>query len=127
MAERPLYIPAAEGSTLVRTKSIDFQWFPGMAASQKQKSVDSLHGAALKQLGISRVLEVSSKSREELGVALSAFNLTFTTVKLKHTFTVECAFQGSKVFERGGPFTDLFGMTSREAKMDRPESAHRAA
>lgn len=118
MAERPLYIPVAEGSALVRTKYIDFQWFPGMAASQKQKSVDSLHGAALKQLGISKVLEVSSKSREELGVALSAFNLTFTTVKFKRTFTVECAFQGSKVFERGGPFTDIFGMTSREAKKD---------
>jgi hypothetical protein len=87
-----------------------------MAASQKQKSVDSLHGAALKQLGICNVLEVSSKSREELGIALSAFNLTFTTVKLKRTLTVECAFQGSKVFERGGPFTDIFEMTSREAK-----------
>lgn len=67
MAERPLYIPVAEGSALVRTKYIEFQWFPGMAASQKQRSVDSLHSAALKQLDISQVLEVSSKSREELG------------------------------------------------------------
>ncbi len=89
-----------------------------MAPSQKQKSVDSLHNAALKQLGISKALEVSSKSREELGVALSAFNLTFTTLKLKRTFTVECAFQSSKVFERGGPFTDILDKTSREAKMD---------
>ena len=31
---------------------------------------------------------------------------------------VECAFQGSKVFELGGPFIDLFGKTSREAKRD---------
>ena len=67
------------------------------------KSVDSLHAAALKLPGISRVLEVSSKSREELGVALSAFNLTFTTLKHNRTFSVECAYQGSKVFERGGP------------------------
>ena len=89
-----------------------------MAASQKQKSVDSLHAAALKLPGISRVLEVSSKSREELGVALSAFNLTFTTLKHNRTFSVECAYQGSKVFERGGPFVDMFGMTSREAKKD---------
>lgn len=118
MAERPLYIPVAEGSALVRTKRVDFQWFPGMAATQKQKSIDSLHDAAFKQLGISKVLEVSSKSREQLGVALSAFNLTFTTVKRKNKFTVECAFQGSKVFERGGPFTDIFERTSREAKKD---------
>lgn len=118
MAERPLFIPATEGLALVRTKHVEFQWFPGMAVSQKQKSVDSLHAAALKLQGISRVLEVSSKSREELGVALSAFNLTFTTIKHNRTFSVECAYQGSKVFERGGPFVDLFGMTSREAKKD---------
>jgi hypothetical protein len=118
MAERPLFIPAAEGAALVRTKPVEFQWFPGMAPSQKQKSVDSLHSAALKLSGIGKVLEVSSKSREELGVALSAFNLTFTTVKHNRTFSVECAFQASKVFERGGPFVDLLGKTSREAKKD---------
>lgn len=118
MAARPIFIPAAEGPALVRTKYVEFQWFPGMAASQKQKSVDSLHAVALKLPDISRVLEVSSKSREELGVALSAFNLCFTTVKHNRTFSVECAYQGSKVFERGGPFVDIFGMTSREAKKD---------
>jgi hypothetical protein len=31
---------------------------------------------------------------------------------------VECAFQGSKVFEHGGPYLDILGMTSREAKKD---------
>ena len=118
MAQRPLFIPAAEGPALVRTQYVEFQWFPGMAVSQKQKSVDSLHAAACKLPSISRVLEVSSKSREELGIALSAFNLTFTTVKHNRTFSVECAYQGSKVFEQGGPFVDIFGMTSREAKKD---------
>lgn len=118
MAERPLFIPTVEEPALVRTKYVAFQWFSGMAVSQKQKSVDSLHAAACKLPGISKVLEVSSKSRDELGVALSAFNLTFTTIKHNRTFSVECAFQGSKVFELGGPFVDLFGMTSREAKKD---------
>lgn len=118
MAERPLFIPVAEGPVLVRTKHVEFQWFPGMSVSQKQKSVDSLHASAVKLPGITKVLEVSSKSRDELGVALSAFNLTFTTVKHNRTFTVECAYQGSKVFERGGPYIDIFGMTSREAKKD---------
>lgn len=118
MAKRPIFIPATEGPALVKTNFVEFQWFPGMATSQKQKSVDSLHAAALKLPGISKVLEVSSKSRTELGVALSAFNLTFTTVKHNRTFSVECAFQGSKIFEHGGPFIDIFGMTSREAKKD---------
>jgi hypothetical protein len=118
MAIRPIFIPAAGGPALVKTRYVEFQWFPGMSVSQKQKSVDSLHANAQNIEGLDRVLEVSSKSREELGVSLSAFNLNFTTLKHKQTMTVECAFQGSKVFERGGPFVDIFDMTSREAKKD---------
>ncbi|MGL4871695.1 MAG: DarT1-associated NADAR antitoxin family protein [Aeromonas veronii] len=118
MAERPLFIPSMEGNTLVRTEHVTFKWFPGMSVSQKQKSIDSLHMAASSIRGGENILEVSSKSRNELGVALSAFNLTFTTLRHQRTFSVECAFQGSKVFEHGGPFTDIFEMTSREAKKD---------
>ena len=118
MAERPIFIPVAEGPALVQTKYIKFQWYPGMAITQKQKSVDSLHDTATKIPGIDQILEVSSKSREKLGIALSAFNLTFTTVKHSKTFSVECAFQGSKVFEHGGPYVDIFEMSSRDAKKD---------
>lgn len=118
MAARPLFIPAPNGPALVRTEYVDFHWFSGMAASQKQKSIDSLHAASQELPGITNVLEVSSKSRTDLGVALSAFNLTFTTLKQGRTFSVECAFQGSKVFEFGGPYVDLFSKTSREAKKD---------
>ena len=31
---------------------------------------------------------------------------------------LECAYQGSKVFQYGGPFTDLFTVAPREAKND---------
>lgn len=118
MAERPIFIPTTEGETLVRTKLVRFHWFPGMAVSQKQKSIDSLHEAACALPGISRILEVSTKSRDDLGFYLSAFNLVFTTVKYKLTMSVECAYQSSKVFENGGPYRDIMGMTSREAKKD---------
>lgn len=118
MAERPIFIPELDGPALVRTVRVAFKWSPGMAPSQKQKSIDSLHAAALRLPGIHRVLEVSSKSREALGVALSAFNLTWTTIKHNRTFSVESAFQGSKVFENGGPFVDLLNVSSREAKKD---------
>jgi hypothetical protein len=118
MAERPVFVPVMEGPVLVRTLHVDFQWFPGMSVSQKQKSVDSLHGAAQQFLGPQKILEVSSKSRDELGIALSAFNLTVETVKHRRKFCVECAYQGSKVFEHGGPFIDLFEKTAREAKRD---------
>lgn len=118
MAQRPLFIPSTGGSSLVQTKHVEFQWSPGMAVSQKQKSIDSLHAAACQIPEVQSVLEVSSKSRDPLGVALSAFNLTFTTLKYGRTFSVECAFQSSKIFEHGGPFTDMLAMTSREAKTD---------
>lgn len=118
MAQRPVYVPMLEGPVLVKTELVEFQWFPGLAVSQKKKSVASLHEGVREQLGIDKVLEVSSKSEEELGVNLSAFNLSFTTVKPEISMTVECAFQGSKIFEQGGPFTDIFHKTSMEAKKD---------
>lgn len=32
--------------------------------------------------------------------------------------SVECAYQGSKVFENGGPYHELYSVSSREAKTD---------
>jgi len=119
MAFRPVFIPTPGAETLARTTPVDFKWFPGMSVAQKQRSIDSLHAAAKEAMpDIGDILEVSSKSKEKLGVALSAFNLSFTTLKQNLTMSVECAFQGSKVFERGGPYKDLFAKTSREAKLD---------
>lgn len=118
MANRPIYIPNPTGQTLVTTRLIEFKWFPGMAVVQKQKSIESLHEAAKQLLGVSNILEISSKSKTPLGVDLSAFNLMITTLKYNKTFSVESAFQSSKVFERGGPFIDLLDKTSREAKKD---------
>lgn len=118
MAKRPVFIPVTEGPTLVSTVLVDFEWFPGMALSQAQKSVESLHAAARDAVGVESILEISSKSKLELGVKLSAFNLMIKTVKHEREFSVECAYQASKVFERGGPFTDLLSKTSLEAKRD---------
>jgi len=119
MAKRPVYVSTISGRKLVETKLIEFKWFPGMAVSQKQKSIDSLHSSALMQItNIDKILEISSKSKEDLGIALSAFNLTINTVKYNKSFSVEQAFQSSKVFENGGPYTDILDKTSREAKKD---------
>lgn len=119
MAKRPIYIPTSSGSILVETRLVEFKWFPGMAVSQKQKSIDSLHAAAKSEIPkLKDLLEVSSKSKCELGVALSAFNLNINTVKFNQTFSVEQAFQSSKVFENGGPYLDLLQKSSREAKRD---------
>ncbi|HHY6976929.1 TPA: DarT1-associated NADAR antitoxin family protein [Yersinia enterocolitica] len=117
MAIRPVFIPRFDGPDFSVTKDIDFQWFPGMSKSQKQKSIRSLHQSAQNE-GVSNLLEISSKSEMLLGVQLSAFNLMIETKKLKKKFTVETAFQASKVFEKGGPYVDLLGFDSRAAKKD---------
>lgn len=118
MATRPIFSPSITGKLLVATRHVDFEWFPGMAMSQSRKSIASLHQAARKQLGVSDILEISSKSPTELGVSLSAFNLMIRTVKYEREFSLECAYQASKVFERGGPFVDLLNVKSIEAKRD---------
>lgn len=116
MAVRPVFIP--ETSLVgVTEKMLDFKWHPGMSATQKKKSVIELHNVA-KENGLNNILEISSKSELDLGIKLSAFNLLITTKKHNNSFTVETAFQGSKVFKSGGPYRDLFGMDSRAAKKD---------
>lgn len=118
MANRPVFIPEYGDNFLVRRENIEFQYFSGFAPSQKQKSIDSLHSEINEQLGISNILEVSSKSRDQLGIDLSAFNLMLKDPSSGKEFSVECAFQSSKVFEYGGPYIDLLNRTSREAKKD---------
>lgn len=117
MAKRPIFVPLLGGKRYVLERYVDFQWHAGFAKSQKQKSIRALHEVALRDYGVKAPLEVSSKSEDKLGVALSSFNLKFTTQK-GLTLTVEAAFQGSKVFEFGGPFRDIFGKTPVEAKRD---------
>ena len=116
MTERIVYIPRTDGKVGVIEKSVSFQWFSGFAVSQKQKCIQSLHESA-KKVGIFPLLEISSKSMKKEGVELSAFNLSFKTSNGLH-LTVETAFQGSKVFELGGPYTDLYTKSSIEAKKD---------
>ncbi|MFV2948996.1 DarT1-associated NADAR antitoxin family protein [Pseudomonas japonica] len=118
MAERPVFTPALDSEYLVKTTFVTFNWFPGFSVSQKQRSIASLHENISEKLKIDSILEISSKSLTEEGVKASAFNLMIETKKYNRKFSVECAFQASKVFEHGGPFVDILDKTSREAKKD---------
>ncbi|NDY55735.1 hypothetical protein G3N56_03130 [Desulfovibrio sulfodismutans] len=116
MATRPIFIVNLKDEKII-THNIHFKWHPGYSIAQKQKSISDLHNNA-HQLGIENILEVSSKSPNKLGTFLSAFNLKSVTVKNNIEFSVESAFQGSKVFSQGGPFADLITKDSRSAKKD---------
>jgi hypothetical protein len=102
--------------SFVREKPVEFRWHAGLAVSQKQKSIAELHASAKVALGIERILEISSKSPDALGIALSAFNLKLDCGDRR--VPVEVAFQSSKVFLGGGPYLDLLDATPREAKAD---------
>lgn len=115
MARRPLFVPQPKVHPFVDVLNVEFEWHPGFSLAQAQRNIAALHRAA-RHYGIMPILEISSKSPDVLGVALSAFNLTLTVGG--HTMSVECAFQGSKVFANGGPYQDLYCRSSREAKVD---------
>ncbi len=115
MAKRNIYIPLKK-KIGIEIQEIEFEWFPGLSKAQKQRSIRSLHMQA-KIKGIFPILEVSSKSETKIGVDLSAFNLSFETSK-NRKIMVENAFQGSKVFENGGPYIDLYSKSPIEAKKD---------
>ena len=68
---------------LYETVPIELTWHGGFAVSQKQKNIVALYENA-KAIGISSVLEISTKSMQEVGRRLSAFNLkidVFGTMK----------------------------------------------
>lgn len=115
MAERPVFVPATTGTLLVHEVQIQFPWHSGLAASQKKKNVAELHRAAAAK-GLEPLLEISSKSELEIGQRLSAFHLKIEVAGRETT--VECAYQGSKVFDKDGPFQDLYWKSSLEAKRD---------
>ena len=116
MAERPIFVPASDSTELVKEIFLTLKWNPGFAPVQKEKNIKALHEAAA-AAGYRNVLEVSTKSDRQRGQHLSAFYLKVKNERLGE-IPVECAFQGSKVFERGGPYTDLYGKDVREAKKE---------
>lgn len=117
MAQRPIFLPCDPQHGLVATEMVEFKWFPGFAASQKQKSIRALHQAATTKIGEGPYLEISSKSLDPLGTQLSAFRLLVEGYT-GQAIPVENAFQGSKVFPSGGPHTDLYRVSPLDAKRD---------
>ncbi len=91
-------------------KIIQFTYINGLTFNQKQKNVESFHRSINEYNKKSRILEVSTKSNDALGVKLSAFNL------MLDGYPFECVFQSSKVFDNGDQYPEAKHMTPQEAK-----------
>jgi len=111
MAVRPVFVCDLTNEYF-KSIDVEFVYYPGFSVAQKQRCINSLHKSFVEQYD-GKIIEISSKSSLDLGVKLSAFNLCDDK-----GVSVECKFQGSKVFEKGGPYTDILVMSSRDAKRD---------
>lgn len=116
MAERPIFVPIPSGPQLVSEIYFSIAWHSGFAPIQKKRNVKNLHEAA-ELAGYFPLLEISTKSDEKVGQRLSAFSLKVHS-KDAGEIPLECAFQGSKIFECGGPYNDLYRTDVRVAKRD---------
>ncbi|MBD5144008.1 MAG: hypothetical protein HDT22_10445 [Ruminococcus sp.] len=109
MAKRPAFCISDHK---IIQKNFDFIWYSGFALSQKQKCIASLHAEIIKKNPCAKPLEISTKSKSELGAKLSAFQLQYQGHSLENIF------QSSKVFEHGGAYQDLLTVSPKEAKRD---------
>ena len=116
MTERPVFVPE-NVAPFYAAKNVKFEYYSGFWKGQNRKSINSLHKAFHNRNPEKKILEISSVSEDVLGVKLSAFNLTFIDGVYRN-ISVECAYQGGKIFEYGGPYLDLLSKTSKEAKKD---------
>lgn len=89
---------------------VDFKWEPGTSITQKRRSCVNLHNTLSEKLGLTKVLDISSASTINLGVRLSAFNL------MLNGKSVECWYQGSKIYDKAGHMKHLYNASSMEAK-----------
>jgi len=117
MANRPVFVVNERRPYYFQT-NVTFTYSSGFAVSQKQKNIVALHRAFNEEFPDKPVLEISSKSLQREGEPLSAFFLKKYVPSLDRCVPVECIYQGSKVFSDGGPYTDLYERTPREAKKD---------
>jgi len=116
MASRPIFLATDDKKKLFEEVKVDFKFYSGFAVTQKAKSINSLHESA-KKLGYKNILEVSTKSDNKLGWQLSAFNL-MVDYEIDKKISLECAFQGSKVFEGNIQYDELYNVESIKAKKD---------
>ena len=117
MAERPIFI-AMKNKPFYRVMHASFVWNGGFALSQSRKNIQAMHREYHKLHPDGKILEISSKSEQSLGVQLSAFNLMTYVPSLGKEVPVECVFQAGKVFADGGPYLDLLERSPKDAKRD---------
>ncbi len=115
MATRPVFIPQST-APFAEEVNCEFKWNGGFALSQKRKNVRAIHGEFLRGHPDSKPLEISTKSENELGVALSAHNLMKFVPSIGRKVPLECVYHGGKLFSRSGRHQELYDVPPIEVK-----------
>lgn len=115
---RPVFMPRVNSDNIVKTDMVRFERHVGFASRQKKKSINDMHQVIRKKYGFNHVLELSSKSGNKLSFLVSPLSLKLANEHDDQQYSVENAFQASKVFAHGGPYTDLLTAPPRQAKKD---------
>ena len=106
MATRPCFRPLENVVGYKTVESGPFVWNGGFALSQKQKNVVALHEAIRKADPSAKVLEISDRSLQPLGVSLSIPHLRMHCHGAP--CMIESVFLASQIFAGGvGPFPRL--------------------
>ena len=104
---------------------VTFDWFGGLALSQKRKCEIGLHKNFNRAYPEHKALEISSASLNPIGNKLSAMNLIITTKRGQTS--VESAFQSSRIYfdgdEKIGPFPEYLFSPGKEAKKSVKEAS----
>ena len=117
MEYKPVFMPRVGSDNLVKTDMVRIERHVGFATRQKKKTLNDLHRVIKKKYGFKNVLELSTKSGNKLSFPLSPYSLQITNDD-GQKYSVENAFQASKVFEQGGPYLDLLTEKPRQARKD---------
>lgn len=115
---RTIFYPMERAPYVKEERIIIPEDFGFETIEQKQECIMFLHDVFLKNNPLKSILEISTKSLQQEGVNLSAFNLQFYVTSESRTFAVENIYQSSKVFELGGNYRDLLYVSPKEAKKD---------
>ncbi len=117
MATRPIFL-VKESYPYYTEWNVDFVYNRGLSASQKRKNILSIHEKFKNTFPEMSVLEISSKSFQEEGILLSAFNLKKFVPSLGEKISVESIYHAGKVFENGNNYPDIMLKSSKDAKHD---------
>lgn len=115
MAARPVFL-TNQNKPYFSEYNVNFVYNNGFAPCQKKKNIIAIHNAFHKDNSDKKVLEISSKSFDEIGVKLSAFNLMLYVESLGKSMPVEIMYHSGKIYKDSGRHLEILNMTPKESK-----------